>query len=112
MKNAFIISLLFVFVSCGVDNVGDARVDAYKNAIEKVRLATTSDELVTISYNLQNELAQLCDSLGTIEDMYSAAIGGDEHCKALLDSIKKYSEMYSELLTEREMQFYINMTKK
>ena len=111
MKNAFIISLLFVFVSCGGDNVGDARVDAYKNAIEKVRLATTSEELVTISYNLQNELEQLGFSYGSIEELRAAALDGDEQSKELLDSIKIYSEMYSELLTEREMQFYINMSR-
>lgn len=107
MKNTVIFSLLVVLLlSCGSE-VKDARVEAYKGAVEKVRLATTSEELVTISYNLYNELALLEDSLGTIEEMRTQALAGDEESSALLDSIKHYSELYSELLAEREMQFYI-----
>lgn len=110
MKNTVIFSLLvLLLLSCGGE-VKDARVEAYKDAVEKVRLATTSEELVTISYNLYCELAQLEDSLGTIEEIRTQALAGDEECSALLDSIKHYSELYSELLAEREMQFYIENT--
>ena len=82
----------------------------YKGAVEKVRLATTSEELVTISYNLYSELSQLEDSLGTIEEIRTQTLAGNEDCAELLDSIKHYSELYSELLAEREMQFYIENT--
>lgn len=110
MKNTVIFSLLvLLLLSCGSE-VKDARVEAYKDAVEKVRLATTSEELVTISYNLYCELAQLEDSLGTIEEIRTQALAGKEDCAELLDSIKHYSELYSELLAEREMQFYIENT--
>lgn len=110
MKNTIMISLLvIVLVACGAD-VKDARVEAYKCAVEKVRLAAASEELVTISYNLHSELALLEDSLGTVEEMRNQALAGNEECKAILDSIIYYSELYSELLAEREMQFYIEKT--
>lgn len=110
MKNTVIFSLLVaLLLSCGGE-VKDARVEAYKGAVEKVRLATMSEELVTISYNLYCELAQLEDSLGTIEEIRTQALAGNEDCAELLDSIKQYSELYSELLAEREMQFYIENT--
>ncbi len=103
----FLFVILFV-VSCGgPTKVSDARVDAYKRAAEQVLVAESSEKLVEISYDLQNELAAIDDSVVSIDEMRRESLAGNDEYDAVLDSIKFYSERFSELLSEREMQFYI-----
>ena len=98
----FLFVILFV-VSCGgPTKVSDARVDAYKRAAEQVLVAESSEKLVEISYDLQNELAAIDDSVVSIDEMRRESLAGNDEYDAVLDSIKFYSERVSELLSENK----------
>lgn len=101
-----LLNILFLVACAGDYNADDARAEVYKNATEKVCVATSSAELVEISYKLKKQLSFLDRVLVSMADVQRKAAAGDEECQLLLDNICSCRSAYEKKLVEREMQFY------
>ena len=105
-----VLSVITLF-SCG-GGVSDVRIDAYSAAANGVKEVATSEKLVEIAYLLSNRLDSLERHLVPVDELQRLAADGDDDSKELLDSINAARERFVNALSEKEMTFYINKTKK
>lgn len=109
-KTITLVLFVMALFSCG--GVSDARIDAYSTAANSVKGAATSEELVEIAYLLSNRLDSLERHLVPVDELQRLAADGDNDSRKLLDSIDAARERFVNALSEKEMSFYINKTKK
>lgn len=109
MRQIIISFSLLLLLSCG-GNVGehsaDKRVEAYNRAAERAKGALSSEELLTISYELYNELLLMDSLVVSVEEMKISVASGCDEFVALLNAIDAVKDRFEKVLKDKEIEFY------